>query len=255
MMLVGAALKGYAIEAADGAAGSVSEFLFDDTTWKIRWLVVNTGNWLSGRKVLLHPSSIGQPDYDREVLPVSLTKAKIQASPDIMRDAPVSVQMQSSLYDYYGWDPLWGGGYLGPISMAHPLAPPPYFGAPAVREALDEGTLVMDGDPHLRSSKTVTGYHIHAEDGHIGHLENLLIDDATWTIRYLIVDTSNWWIGKHVLVSPYAVRRINWSDQTIDININKARLTSSPPWDPLTTIDLAYEQRLHRHYNWPGYGW
>ena len=117
MLEVGSALKGYAIEASDGRIGTVGDFLFDDRTWKVRWLVVDTGTWLTGRKVLVHPSAIGRADYERRELSVSLTKSQVKGSPDILQDQPVSQQMERRLYDYYGWDPYWGDNYFGMGSM------------------------------------------------------------------------------------------------------------------------------------------
>ncbi len=216
MLLVGSALKNYTIAASDGGIGVVSDFLFDDRTWKMRWLVVDTGNWLPGRKVLLHPSAIGRADFGQEVLPVRLTKAQVEGSPDIAQDEPVSLQMQDNLYGYYGWDPLWGGGnlfgsYGGMMGM--PLAGTPYPGEVGVLngprdDLLLDDRLRDDGDPHLRSMVAVTGYHVQATDGAIGHVENFLIDDETWVTRYLVVDTRNWWFGQHVLISPHAVREV-----------------------------------------------
>jgi len=255
MLLVGSALKGYAIEATDGRIGSVNDLLFDDTTWKVRWVVVDTGNWLPGRKVLLHPSAVQRADHEDEVMQVALTKAQVEASPDIMEDRPVSRQMQESLYSYYGWDPLWTGSYLGTAGMASPISAPPIYGRPAMRDTPDGDMLLEEGDPHLRSLAEMKGYHIHATDGDIGHVENLLIDDTSWDIRYLIVDTSNWWSGQHVLISPFAVLDIDVSDEHIDLNVGRERVKGSPPWDAVAVIDQYYEKRLHSHYGWPGYGW
>jgi sporulation protein YlmC with PRC-barrel domain len=255
MLLAGSALRGYAIEASDGRIGTVTDLLFDDTTWKIRWVVVDTGTWLTTRKVLLHPSAVERLDYERQELSVVLSKHQIEASPSILQDQPVSAQMERNLYDYYGWDPLWGGSYFGTGGIASPLSPPPYFGSSALREPEDLGLLEDDGDPHLRSLAAVTGYHILATDGEIGHVENVLIDDATWGVRYLIVDTSNWWLGKHVLISPYAVGRISYVDRQITVDIGRDKVKSSPPWDAVEMIDTYYEKRLHSHYGWQGYGW
>lgn len=126
MLRVVSGLKGYGIEASDGSLGTVADFLFDDRTWRIRWLVVDTGTWLSGRKVLVHPSAIGQADDDHKQLPVTLTKAQVHDSPNILQDRPVSMQMEADLFGYYGWDPMWGAG-LGGAGMAWPLAAPPLF--------------------------------------------------------------------------------------------------------------------------------
>jgi len=254
MLLVGSALKGYAIAASDGQIGTVSDFLFDDRTWKLRWLVVDTGNWLPGRMVLIHPSAIGQADYERRELPVTLTMAKVKGSPDLMQDQPVSQQMEYHLYDYYGWDPYWGGAsYFGGGAIGAPMPPP--FGGMTGREAEEMRARSQEGDPHLRSMAAVTGYNVHASDGGIGHIEDLLIEDARWSIRYLIIDTRNWWPGKHVLLSPYAVREVNWSRHEVLLDVNRERVKTSPAWNPVEAIDEAYEKRLHGHYDWPGYGW
>jgi hypothetical protein len=167
----------------------------------------------------------------------------------------VSQQMQSSLYDYYGWDPYWAGSYFGVGSMDATFPPSPYYSAVGAREAAETASEADDADPHLRSVSAVKGYHIRASDGEIGHIQNFLIDDAVWSIRYLIVDTSNWWFGKHVLVSPYAVKTIEWSDRAVSLEVDRDQVKASPPWNPADRIDQAYEERLHKHYGWPGYGW
>ena len=262
-------LKGFEIQAKDGSLGTVNDFLFDDSSWKVRWMVVDTGRWLTGRKVLVHPSAVISADYGERVLNVALTKAQVKESPDILSDRPVSQQMQSDLYGYYGWDPLWGGsmfgaglygesayGYSGGMgAVASPLAPPMYFGAAATREAERDETSTQDGDPHLRSVAEVIGYHLHATDGDIGHIQNLLIDNASWGIRYFLVDTANWWSGKHVLISPYAVKSVDWSNRHVQLDITKERVKSSPSWNPADAIEDEYERGLHSHYDWPGYGW
>lgn len=268
MLIVGSALKGYTIEASDGRIGTVRTFLFDDRTWKIRWLAADTGAWLTGRQVLIHPSAIGQPDHEGQHLPVHLTKAQVEASPDFLQDQPVTMQMQSHLYGYYGWDPLWGPDFYGAGMTGLETSGLGISGVgmgggfgtsyPAGAHAMEADTMQRgseDGDPHLRSMTAVRGYHIHAADGSIGHVENFLLDDATWAIRYLIVDTRNWWPGARVLVSPYAVTSIEWGKNQIRLNVSRDQVKTSPPWDPVAVMDQMYERRLHGHYGWPGYGW
>jgi hypothetical protein len=255
MLCATTALKGYTIEATDGAIGTVSDVLFDDRTWNLRWLVVDTGGWLTGRKVLIHPSAIGLPLHEQETLPVRLTKAQVEASPDILQDQPVSRQMESQTHAYYGWDPLWGSTYFGADSTGMSLSALPEFGGPLLPDAYACALGAEDGDPHLRSAEEVIGYHLQATDGPIGHVENALIDDVDWRIHYLIVDTRNWWPGKRVLMSPFAVQGISWSTREIRVSVTRDQVKASPEWDPLAIIDTLYEKQLHSHYGWPGHGW
>ena len=94
MLLAGSALKDFAIAASDGRIGACSDLLFDDATWTVRWMVADTGTWLTGRKVLIHPSALGQPDPGRLELPVRLTRAQVEASPDVLQDEPVPRRME-----------------------------------------------------------------------------------------------------------------------------------------------------------------
>lgn len=254
MMFAASALKGYAIEATDGRLGTVDDLLFDDHTWKVRWMVVDTGKWLSGRKVLIHPSAVTQLDYERRVLPVGLTKVQVEESPGISEDQPMSRQMEGSLFNYYGYDPYWGPSFFGGGAIGMLPYSEPFAGEVGVAESRRPETMGDIGDPHLRSTQAVTGYHMQASDGAIGHLENLLVDEAGWGVRYLVVDTKNWWPGKHVLLSPYAAKHIDWSAREVDLNVTRDQVKRSPPWDPAGAIDRIYEQRLHSHYGWPGYG-
>jgi PRC-barrel domain len=260
MLRVASALKGIEIEAKDGRLGSAADFLFDDHTWKIRWLVVDTGTWISDRKVLIHPSAIKLLDEAGDLLTCDLTRAQIEASPGIANHEPVSAQMEHHLYDYYGWNPMWGASMFGGGAIATPLSSPPYFGGlgqgagSAVAEEMAARDANREADPHLRSIAQVKGYNILASDGAIGHLQDFLVDDAAWEIRYLIVDTKNWWPGKHVLVSPFAVREISFKTREVQLDVTREKVKGSPPWDPADEPDIAYERRLHSHYGWPGYG-
>lgn len=257
MLYAISAIHGFAIAASDGEIGTLSDLLFDDRTWKVRWLIVETGSWLSERKVLVHPSAVREVDLERRRIAVNLTKAQVEGSLAITRDLPVSRQMEHNLYDYYAWDPMWGG-----VSYFDAGVPPVPIAMSMLDESADDpslrpgaGSSHDDGDPHLRSIDEITGYDLQAKDGGIGHVENFLFEDLDWSLRYLIVDTKNWCPGKHVLLSPYAVAAIDWSRERIDLHVTRDAVRSGPEWDPVAIIDRAYEADLHRHYGWRGYGW
>ena len=254
MLVAISALKGYSIEASDDRIGTVGDFLFDDSAWRMRWVVVDTGSWLTSRKVLIHPGAIFDTDHEARTLRVDLTKAQVEASPGIGADLPVSQQMEASVYDYYGWEPNGGTGYFSGDMMGSSLGMLPFEPVVPVVRPPPEGDLLERGDQHLRSVAEVLGYLLEASDGAIGHVENLLVDDRDWDIRYLIADTKNWWPGAHVLLSPYAVLGIDCDMRHIRLGMDRAAVKSSPPWDPAKVITEEYEKRLHGHYGWAGYG-
>ena len=242
-------LTGYAIDATDGSIGSVRDFLFDDREWTIRWLVVDTGTWLSGRDVLLPPSAADEPDVMRRTFPVRLKRQHVENSPAIDDDAPVSRQHESGLYSYYGWDPYWAAYAYAPAGgLRTPIEPSP--NAPGNRPGVEDRP---EGDPHLRSTREVTGYYIHATDGDIGHVEDLLVDSDGWTIRYIVVDTKNWWPGKKVLVAPRSFTNVDWAEGSVRVNLTRDQIKSGPEYDPTTTVDRAYEERFHGYYGYPYY--
>ena len=242
-------IDGYAIAASDGKLGTVSDFLFDDATWLVRWLVVDTGNWLSGRKVLLPPSVLGHLHPSREEFAVRLTMQQVKDSPDIDTDRPVSRQVETNIYDYYGWSPYWGTGfYMGGYGyMGGPMMVPP--SPEAIRREKKSVQAQRDrDDPHLRSIEAVTGYNIHATDGEIGHVEDFLIEEVDWSIHYLVVDTKNWWPAKKVLISPRSAREIDWSSKLVNLDVSRQKIKDSPEYDASVTVDRAYEKHFHSYY-------
>ncbi len=249
MLWNASAIKGYAIAASDGQIGTVSDFLFDDANWAVRWLVVDTGTWLSGRKVLLPPSALGHLDPQARTFSVRLAMQQVKDSPDIDTAQPVSRQMEAGVYDYYGWSPYWGMGlYMGGYGYAEGSMAASAYLEPMRREPAISDTQLDAGDPHLRSIEAVNGYHIHASDGEIGHVSDFLVEDADWSLHFLVVDTKNWWPGKTVLVSPRSVQEIDWHNKLVNLTVDRQKIKDSPPYDATTTVDGAYEKRFHDHY-------
>jgi len=243
--------KEYAIQATDGDIGHVDQFFFDDEQWTIRYLVVDTGGWLSGRRVLISPIALGQTDWSEHRLPVKLTRQQVENSPDIDTDQPVSRQQEIGYYQYYGWPAYWGGPYLWGPAMYPGLPAVPLPGEPAAEPP--RGSKELREDPHLRSTAEVIGYRIHARDGEIGHVEDFIVDDRSWAIRYIVVDTGSWWPGKKVLLPPQWIGRVSWVDATVEVDLDRDTIKNGPEWDPDTPIRRDYEERLYGYYRRPGY--
>ena len=256
-------LENFKISATDGDIGHIKDFYFEDDTWVVRYFVVETGRWLSSRKVLISPISVQQPDWQAHTLPVSISMEKVKLSPDFDSDKPVSRQNEMQYLGYYGfqnyWDGsgMWGEG-LYPYVMAPGFAGYGIDHIERLREleayVKEERARHRNDDPHLRSSKAVTGYHIHATDGDIGHVSGFLVDDRTWAIRYLVIDTSNWWVGHKVLIAPPWIKEVRWSDRTVAIDLTRELIKNAPTYD--STVNWSREQDIHLHgyYGSSGYG-
>ena len=255
-------IENYAIGATDGNVGQVKDFYFDDHAWVIRYLVVDTGSWLSSRKVLISPISIHAPDWTARTLPVAITREQVRNSPDIDTDRPVSRQHEMQYLGYYGYSPYWGGTGLWGAGM-YPYGMYPGragFGWDgAGREKVNdevaraEQARHQDDDPNLRSCNAVIGYHIHATDGEIGHVQGMLIDEDTWAIRYIVVNTSNWWFGHQVLIAPQWIKDVSWPDKRVSVDLTRASVKDAPPYDSTAELNRERESGLYRHYRRPGY--
>jgi hypothetical protein len=249
-------LDGFKMAAADGHIGKVKDFYFDDEAWVIRYVVVDSSAWLGEREVLISPYSIGSPDWSRLLLPIALTKEQIKNSPGIDTDKPISRQYERSHMGYYGYPYYWGGTGLWGVRN-HPGTELTGFSASPdgayqgyLRAPSDSGAA---GDAHLRSCNAVKGYHIHATDGDIGHVQGFLADDSTWSIRYLIVDTSNWWVGHQVLVSPEWIHDVSWANCKVTVSLNRHAIRYAPAYNGEGLIDRAAEARIYNHYGRCGY--
>jgi sporulation protein YlmC with PRC-barrel domain len=243
-------LRGFTVGATDGDIGTVEELYFDDTSFTVRHLVVDTGGWLGGRKVLISPVALRDVDLVGKRINAALTKAQVEKSPDIDTDRPVSRQHEIEFYNYYGYPYYWGGPYLwGGDPYPYPLADR----ATSLEKERHWDWAGERADLHLRSSAEVSGYHIAATDGDIGHVQDFLVDDATWAIRYLVVDTSNWWFGKKVLISPEWIEHVDWRDSKVQVSVTREQIKQSPEYDPSAFVNRDYETRLHDHYRRPSY--
>lgn len=245
-------LDGATVSATDGEIGSVKEAYFDDDKWTIRYLIVNTGTWFTGRDVLISPYSVKQPMTDRSVVDVSLTREQVKNSPDVDTHKPVSRQFEHSYLGYYGYPMYWGGPGLWAGGVYPTL--PAMEATPIEREVAARENTVSEEDVHLRSTSKVNGYDIQATDDTIGHVEDFVFDDESWAIRYLVVDTRNWWPGgKRVLVATHWIDRIDWTDSKVFTTLTGEAIKDSPEYNPDLPLDRDYETRLHTAHGRKGY--
>jgi hypothetical protein len=225
-------LRGYAIRATDGVIGHVDDVYFDDQNWGMRYLVVKTGNWLSGRKVLISPIALGHAGWMARQLPVAMTRAQVERSPDFDTAKPVSRQHEAEIFMHYGYPYDWTGEGLWGMDVYPRDLLSQAGGGEAWQTQLRRSASGPD-ECHLRSSNAVIGHRVEAIDGGVGHLMDLLVDDRTWKIHYLVVRTRNWWRGRRLLVEPRAVSRVSWSERTVAVHTSRQAVEDAPAYEAM----------------------
>ena len=209
-------IYGATLVASDGDIGHIKDLYFDDQSWVIRYVVADTGSWLSGRQVLLSPPhAVGKVNRDEKSLSINLSRKQIESSPSIEMHKPVSRQYELDYYLYYGWPAYWNGGGMGGIE-----------GFPVVMESSKDEMEAhpQHRDGHLQSMKAVMGYAIHGIDGEIGKVSGFMVDDKTWGIAELVVDTGHWYAGKEILIPPVKITRISYEGAAVFVSLTKSDL-------------------------------
>jgi hypothetical protein len=224
-------LIGLRLRPTDGEIGRVHDLYFDDHFWIVRYLVADTGDWLDGRQVLLSPHVLTGVNRPEGCIDIALTIDQIERGPSAERHKPVSRRFELEYSWRFGMPAYWG--FEREKQLAH--------------------RRIRRGDPHLRSVRAVLGYALHAADGEIGRVEDFLVEDESWAIRYLIVDTHRWLPGKKVLLSPDWIEHISWHHQEAVVGLDREVIECSPEYRYELPVERAYESALHRHYDRSGY--
>jgi uncharacterized protein YrrD len=229
-------LQGDRVVARDGAIGAVDDVYFDDERWIVRYLGVDTGPWLAGRKVLISPACVLPSHESKAELRIALTREQVERSPAVGRDAPISRSLEAAHARYFGYPYYWSGPYLwgtagmpvatewsepASVRAARANDPEAAQGAAAERRAAES---------HVRSVRDVVGYHLHATDGDLGRVEDFIVDDETWAIADLLVDPRGWLPGKKLLVAPGAVADVDWVSREVKIRLIRDELERTPAY-------------------------
>ena len=243
-------LDQYMVRATDGEIGRVVDFLLDDNGWVVRYLIVQTGGamLLNGRKVLVSPIAFKAAEWATRTFDLTLTKHEVKNSPDVDVDKPVSRQHERDYSRYFGYPYYWR--YSGAWAM-EPY--PERLAANLFSEPPEDGQHDDPGDAHLRSAKELRHYHIQGSDDAIGHVDDLIVDDESWQIRYLVVDTRNWWFGKRVLVSPHWAKQVSWEEKKVYVDLTREAIKNAPEWRSTDGINREYETRLYDYHGRPAY--
>ncbi|MCE5300399.1 MAG: PRC-barrel domain-containing protein [Spirochaetia bacterium] len=237
-------LKGYSLKCIDGETGEVNEFYFDDRSWTIRYLVASTGTGSLKKKVLISESALREVTREDKNIYVKLLKKQVEDGPLHDTDKPASWKSEEAYYRFFGRPVYWGGPYM--------WGDHPFLKKETGKEEVNPET-EKSWDPHLRETKYVTGYRIHAKNGEIGRVEDFILDDEAWAIRYLVINTGEWFADKKVIVSPGLIERVSFEERKVYLNITIESIKLAPEYTPETTPVRDYEERLHLHYKRQGY--
>ena len=230
-------LPGYKLKANDGDFGNVTDLLFDDKHKIIRYFVIDCGSWLQKNEVLLSPIAFEEPDHENFTISTILSKNSIENSPSVETRPPVSKQAQNSLAAYYDWPIFWKTAPYEHLQG--------YEDSNADLKGEDEG--------QLQSLQEIKGYAIQCDEGNLGHVEELIVDTETWTLRYLTIDTGNWLPGKKVIISIDWLTDISWKEQKACLNLSKMDVRNAPVYDPGTPINREFESEVYDYYGRPSY--
>tara|TARA_B100001248_G_C27381606_1_gene457229 strand:- start:440 stop:1186 length:747 start_codon:yes stop_codon:yes gene_type:complete len=236
-------LIGYEIKSKDDRFGKLKDVLVDDQTWKIRFFDVDTGDWLPGRRVLISPNDLLEPDWENRIVPVELSRKKIEKSPILAANAPVSKQWQDMFYDYYGW-PYYG--YHGHVQEHLSV---PSDDLIAEKEAIGNQ---LSYDPHLRSVHELIGYNLRDNLGQeFGAVDDFICESNDWEIQFLSVDVRKWIPSKNVLMAAEMVRSVEWSTSTMELDCSQEDVLRIPEFDPSVPINEETVRRLYDYYGRP----
>jgi hypothetical protein len=210
------------LQATDGEFGRVRDILIEQKTWTARWLVADTGDWLLGRKVLISPLSLGEPDMEKNVLPVKMTQDEIESSPPLDEDAPVSRSYEQSYFSHYQWPAYWYGGMLWG-QMNHPTS---LNMSPDAEQdnTFDPPSSVEEDENPLRSGHELTKYQLVSGEDKLGVVEDLLLNDQDWSVKYIQFDTRKWFHGLTLHVSPEKIHDISWADHCLYTDVSSEEL-------------------------------
>ena len=233
-------IEGFAVHATDGVLGRVLDVYFDDERWVVRYFVVETGTQHANRRTLISPMAMGIPNWIDKIIPAAITEAQVIGGPDIDTDRPVSRQHEIGYMGYYGYPNYWGGGGLWGAGMYPDVLQAGRDVAIASRGNEPQRRLpghsksnsreARPDDVHLRSANAVTRYYVHATDGDIGHVAGILVDQQSWEIRYVIANTSNWWLGHEVLIAPELIEDVYWAESKLMLDLNREAVKSAPEY-------------------------
>ena len=240
-------LFSFAAQAVDGELGHVKDILFDDVSWRARYLVTDPRKWLPSANVLLSPYSVSGWNFDKNLLFFNLDQEQVKDSPHISDDPPVSRQEEERLAHFYGWPSYWTSSYGTSqlnIGSRFSSAFNDVDFPPEIEEVLDSR---FQGDPNLRSLKEIKGYNVMTTTGEQGKVSGFLLDTVSWELPYLIVDCGGWLSYDYAIIPNFLIASVNWENRVLKLTISKEMLEDAPR-TPVENLVGTREEKLLQYY-------
>jgi hypothetical protein len=255
-------ITGYTLQEMDDVIGTCNDFLFDDGLWVIRYMVADTGSWLKHHKVLITPGSLGEPDWQTERLAVKLTREQIESCPPIDAHAPISREYEITYHEHFEIPFYWMGadfregipGANGVINTVDDLPDVDEEVAALVNDSETVAPTPADpGEGQLRSATEIMNYSVSASDTNAGRVEDIIIDDNSWVIRYLAIDTGHVMPDRKVLINTEWIESVSWEKECVTIDLTLDAIHECPHYDPDEAVNREYEVRLYDYHGRPRY--
>ena len=236
----------YTLHTREGELGNIADAYFEDETWVIRYLVVDLNRWLPGRKVLVPPAIAERPKDETGQLPVEMTRESVRTAPDFKTEQPVSRQLEDRLHSFFGWQPYWAGEPEGGQTSPRVPSGDEMTGD---READSTPKEAPTGNPNLRSARDLIGYKIEAATQPVGTLTDLLVDDESWMVRYLVIDVGQPDTTRQVVIAADTVEKVDWHQFAIFLDLERDSVERAPSFEAAPVLPEALERQLERHFH------
>jgi uncharacterized protein YrrD len=228
MMYRASEVLGLKVEATDGRIGKVDDIFFDEAVWKVRHFVVDAGGWIQEREVLIAPQAMTGISITESSIHTELSREKVENSPPLQTDLPVSRQYERFLYEYYGWRPYWV--YPDGFSLAEVYPPDTGEEKPEGRTR-EQGAGLEGADVvPMRSWRDVSGHRVHAADGFFGHVDDLLLSPTDWSVVGVVVNTAHWWQHHDIVIDVSKVKDVSWENECFEVAMTSQELRDATPF-------------------------
>lgn len=248
-------ITGYTLQETDDVIGTCKDFLFDDALWVIRYMVADTGTWFKHHEVLITPTSMEQPDWRTERIPVNLSRKQIEESPPLDAHAPLSREYEITYHEHFEIPFYWLGADFreGIPNKDGAVEPVEDLPIDDLEDQADEQQPSDIEEGSLRRAIEIMTYGVIASDGDVGRVEDLIVDDTNWVIQHLIIDTGNIIPGKKIMLDTSCIESVSWEEATLQLDLTKTEIEQSRVYDATEPVNREHEVRLYDYHGRPRY--